>query len=140
MQSGPWLKLKPREIEKTFMQVVYDLDRILVFDSIEMLETQFRILSHDIYGPLPQIMIEDTQDRYPVLEQIALKTAQLCAIVGMRSDIVRMYPGCEFLPPTVTDEGYLVGLRYLGRTTLAEDRTHWEAYHRLVEKLGNRIV
>lgn len=57
MQPDPLLKLKSREIEKTFVQVTHNLHRILVFDGIDMLESGFRIHCHDLYGPLPAIEI-----------------------------------------------------------------------------------
>jgi len=81
MQTGPWLKLRPRKIEKTFNQVISDLHRILVLDGIDQLGTGFRIRSHDLYGPMPKILIEDTEDRYPVLDAIEREAEKLCAMV-----------------------------------------------------------
>ncbi len=59
---------------------------------------------------------------------------------GVRGDLAGIFPGCEFLLPTRTDTGYVVGLRFGGRMVLAEDKTHWEAYHRLAEEAVRRIL
>jgi hypothetical protein len=128
----PLYRLKSREIHQRFMATVLDLKRILVWDEVDMLESGFRIHCHDLYGPLPVIEIEETLERYPTIELLEQEAAQLCAIVGMRAKLVSAFPGCTFLPPTITDTGYLVGLNYQKRVLFGEDKTHWEAYHRLM--------
>jgi hypothetical protein len=92
----------------------------------------FRIRSHDLYGPLPDILIHDTGDRHPVLHRIHNEAAKLYAIARIRQDLGEMFRGCKFLLPTLTGNGALVGLRFRGKTVLAEAKSHWEAYHRLV--------
>jgi len=128
------------EIERTFDLVVTDLHKILIFDGIDHLEAGFRIRSHDLYGPLPEILIADTGDRLSVLDQIQCETAKLCAIVRVRDDLAAMFPGCEFFLPMKIDTGSVVGLRFDGRTVLAEDRTNWEAYHQLMEEAVKRLL
>jgi len=39
------------------------------------------------------------------------------------------------LLPTRIGEGCVVGLRFAGKTVLAEDKSYWEAYHRLMRKV-----
>lgn len=90
--------------------------------------------SRDLYGPLPQILIEDTGDRWEVLDAIEREAAKLIAIVRVRKMLGGMYPGCEFLLPTRMDGGWVTGIRFEGRTVMAEGPTHWEAYHRLARK------
>jgi hypothetical protein len=103
-----------------------DWKEILVLDGIDKLEDPigFRIRSHDLYGPLPDIVIEDTCDRYPVLGSITFETAKLIAIVRNRHDLRGIFRGCVFLLPTSTDKGSLVGIRFRGKTVLAEAPSH----------------
>jgi hypothetical protein len=134
--------LRIAEIEKAFIQVVGELKEILVLDGIDQFTDppRCRIRSHDLYGPLPNIMIKDTGDRYPVLDGIEREAAKLIAMVRVRNDLARMFPGCEFLLPTSTEEGALVGMRFRGRTILAEEKSHWEAYHKLVREAVSNIL
>lgn len=130
------LRLRLPEIEKVFTQFAIDLKEILVLDGIDKLEDPigFRIRSHDLYGPLPDIVIEDTCDRYPVLDKLTRETAKLFAMVRDRQDLRGIFRGCVFLLPTSTDRGSLVGIRFRGKTVLAEAPSHWEAYHELVRR------
>ncbi len=91
------LKLRTPQIEEAFTQVVIGLKRILVLDGIDRFDSVFRIRSHDLYGPLPEIIIKDTGDRYSVLDNIQRETAKLCTMVRVRDDFAAMFPGCEFL-------------------------------------------
>jgi len=52
-------------------------------------------------------------------------------VVTPMDGLARGYEGCEFLPPTHTDEGVVVGMSFEGRTILAEDRILSVAYHKL---------
>jgi len=60
----------------TFVQVAIDLKEILVLDGIDQLSDPpgFRIRSHDRYGPLSDILIKDTGDRYPVLDPTGMSS------------------------------------------------------------------
>jgi hypothetical protein len=140
--SNDYVKLRTSEIEKVFVHAPIDLKEILVLDGIDQLSDPpgFRIRSHDLYGPLPDVLIHDTGDRYPVLDRIQNEAAKLIAIVRVRQDLEGMFRGCKFLLPTLTVKGALVGLRFLGRTVLAEARSHWEAYHKLVRKAVSAIL
>ena len=95
------MKLRVPEVEKAFLQVAIDLKEILVLDGIDQLADPpgFRIRSHDLYGSLPDILIEDTGDRYPVLDKLEREAAKLTAMVRVRNDLAGMFPGCEFLLP-----------------------------------------
>jgi hypothetical protein len=136
------MRLRNQEIEKAFVQVAIDLKEILVLDGIDQLPDPpgFRIRSHDLYGPLPDTLIHDTGDRYPVLDRIQNEAAKLIAMVRVRQELAGIFRGCAFLLPTSTGEGALVGLRSRGRTILAEDKSHWEAYHGLVKKAVSAIL
>jgi hypothetical protein len=128
--------LRIPEVEKAFTQVAIDLKEILVLDGIDTLEDPagFRIRSHDLWGPLPDIVIEDTGDRYPVLDSIIRETSKRIATIRIRRDLAEVFRGCEFLLPTSTGKGFLVGIRFGSRTVLAEGPNHWEAYHELSRK------
>jgi hypothetical protein len=144
-QSAPshdWLLLRLSEVEKAFVQVAIDLKEILVLDGIDQhIDPRgFRIRAHDIFGPLPDIIIKDTGDRYPVLERISNEAAKLIAIVRIRNDLAGIFPRCKFLLPTSTGNGALVGMRFGGRTILAEEKSYWEAYHRLMLEAVGKIL
>lgn len=134
--------LRRSDIEKAFLKVVMDLKMILVLDGIYRSSDppEFRIHSHDLYGPLPEILIRDTGDRYHVLDNLQGETAKLCAMVRVRDDIATIFPGCNFLLPTRTDEGSVVGIRFTGRSFLAEHMNCWEAYHKLQEEAVRKIL
>jgi hypothetical protein len=141
-QADNYLRLRDTEIEKAFTQVAIDLKMFIVFDGLDRLENPigFGIHSHDPFGPLPDIVIEDTGDRYPVLDRIALEAAKLSAIVRDRQDLRGIFPACIFLLPTSTVEGALAGIRFRGRTVLAEAPSHWEAYHKLIRKAVRELL
>jgi hypothetical protein len=136
------LRLKPHQIEKSFVLVASDLKRNLFVDGIDQFEDPpgFRIRSHDPFGPMPEIVIRDTGDRYPVLENIQREAAKICAMVRIRDNIAAIFPGCKFLLSTKTDEGSLVGIRFAGRTIFAEHRNCWEAYHKLLRQAVREIL
>jgi hypothetical protein len=117
------------EAEKTFVQVVLDLKEILVLDCIDQFAAppRFRIRSHDLHGVLPDAIVKDTEDRLQFLDTVSREAAKLYAMARVRTDLAGMFPGCEFLLPTKTEKGSLVGLRFAGRTVLADDRSNWEA-------------
>ncbi len=131
-------RLQIPEIEKAFAQVVVDFKEILVLDRIDFYDKPpaFRIHCHDLHGPLPVTRIEDTGDRYPVLDHIIGETAKLIAAARVRREIADLFPtGAEFMLPTSTDNGSLVGIRWESRTYLAEGTTLLEAYHELRQKV-----
>jgi hypothetical protein len=99
----------------------------------------FRIRSHDLYGPRPEILIKDTRDRYYVLDETKREAAKLCAMVRVREDLAGIFPGCEFLLPIRMETGSVVGLKFDGKTVFAEDRTHWEVHHMLLRKAVEAI-
>jgi hypothetical protein len=121
-----WTLLRVLEIEKTFMQVILDLQVILVLDGIEVLPELpgFRIRSHDLYGPLPDALIKDTGDRYPVLDEIVREAAKRIAMVRVRDAIVGIFGKCTFLLPTSTGDCARVGMQVQGRMVLAEAISH----------------
>ena len=132
--------LHPITIERVFTNCVMDCRQIMVLDGIDIMTDGFRIRRHDLYGPLPEIDIRDTEDRLPVLDNIQMETARLCAVVQIRDNLAGMFPGCKFLPPTKTDSGVLIGLRFAGRTVLAEGQSYCETYHKLTRKAVRRIL
>jgi hypothetical protein len=136
------VKLRMSEIEKVFVQVPTDLHEILVLDDIDAPPDLpgFRIRSHDLHGPIPDILIHDTGDRYPVLDRIQNEAAKLIAIVRVRQELTGMFRGCKFLQSISTGEGALVGLRFRGKTVFAEDKSHWQAYHKLLREAVSTIL
>jgi hypothetical protein len=140
--SDTWLQLRLLEIEKVFVQVAIDLKEILVLDGIDQLSdpSRFRIRSNDLFGPLPEIIIQGTGDRDPVLDKIQNEAAKLIAIVRVRKDLAGMYPECEFLLPTSIEEGAPIGMWFGGKTILAEEKNHWEAYHKLVREAVSKLL
>lgn len=78
-------------------------------------------------------------NRLAILDKIQNEAAKLIAIVRIRQDLSRLFPGCEFLLPTQTDPSYVVGIRFQGKVILAEEKSFWKAYHRLLKQAVWRI-
>ena len=70
-----YLLLSPRQIEKVFTDCVYDLDRILVVDGIDILPDGFRVRSHDLYGQLPAIVMQNSGDTFQEKKGLETKPA-----------------------------------------------------------------
>ena len=60
------LALHSATIEKTFTDAVMDLKEVVVMDGIDILpdNSGFRIRCHDLYGPLPEIVVKDSGDTF----------------------------------------------------------------------------
>lgn len=60
------LTLHPATIEKTFTDCVMDLKEVIVLDGIDILadSTGFRVRSHDLHSPLPEIVVKDSGDTF----------------------------------------------------------------------------
>ncbi len=109
-----------------------------VLDGVEQVSDTpgFRIRSHDLHGPLPDSVIANTGERLEVLDRVSFAAAKLLAMVHSRQEIERMFLGCEFLPPTSTDDTKVVGIRIGRGTVLAQAKLFWEAYHQLERNIG----
>ncbi len=131
LPPGPRLRLP--EVERAFTQVVIDLKEILVLDGIDTLDTPpgFRIRCHDLYGPLPETVIVDSGDRYSSLDCVIREAAKRVAMARIRQELVGVLPMSEFLLPTSTGSGVLVGIRTKNKTLLTEGPTFSEAYDEL---------
>ena len=53
------LSLHVCEVEKAFVQVAIDLHAIIVLDGVDQLKSPpgYRIRSHDLHGPLPDVVV-----------------------------------------------------------------------------------
>ncbi len=111
----------------------------MVLDGVDPLHDQqrYRIRSHDLYGPLPTIEIEDDGDRLKVVSDIRNEAAKLSAIHGLRRELLEMFEDATFLEPTLVDEVAVVGISYGNGeyTTMAEGASFLDAYHKLREKV-----
>jgi serine protease inhibitor ecotin len=137
-QTRDWRRLQIPKIEKAFAQIVIELRETLVLDGIDAScnPPAFRVRCHDPYGPLPDTTIEGTGETYPVLDHVIRAAAKLMAVAHVRREITGLFPaGAEFMLPTSTDNGSLVGIRWESRTYLAEGSTLLEAYHGLRQKI-----
>jgi hypothetical protein len=126
------------QIEKAFEQIVIDQKEMLVLDGIDLCgrHPTFRIRCHDLYGPLPDATIESAEEHHPVLDHVLRAAAKLIAVSRARREIAALFPaGAEFMLPTSTDRGSLVGIQWESKTYLAEGRTLLEAYHELRQKV-----
>ncbi len=136
-------RLTPEKIEKEFVQVAIDLKDVIVLDGVDQLPgNRFRIRSHDLYGPLPAIEIEDDRDRLKVVDDIHREAAKLSAIHGLRKELVEMFEDARFLEPTLMNQTAVVGISYgNGKyTTMAEGTSFLDAYHKLREKVIDEIL
>jgi hypothetical protein len=86
--------LHPAEVEKALVQTVIDLHAIIVIDGIDKLESPpgFRIGSHDLHGPLPDVIVYDSGARYRLLEQIGRETAKIYPILQNRERLSQQQP------------------------------------------------
>ncbi len=135
-----WRRLQTHEIERAFAKVVIDFKEILVLDGIDIFDTPpaFRIRCHDLHGPLPVPAIEDTGDRYPVLDRIIGEAAKAIAVARVRREIADLFPAdAEFMLPTSTESGSVVGIRWESRIYLAEGPSLLEAYRELRQKVDD---
>ncbi len=133
-----WRRLHIPKIEKAFAQIVIDLRETLVLDGMDACDIPpaFRVRCHDSYGPLPDAVIEGTGETYPLLDHVLREAARLIAAARIRREIAAFFPaGAEFMLPTSTDSGSLVGIRWESRIYLAEGSTLTEAYHKLRRKV-----
>jgi hypothetical protein len=116
-----------------------DLHELIVLDSIDILpdRTGFRVRSHDLHGPLPEIRITDSGDTFADKDRLSMEACRLVAVVRLRDQMVRFLPGCRLLPPTSMGGQAIAGLKVGPRTWLAEGEDSLAAYHGLYEKVMN---
>jgi hypothetical protein len=101
--------LKPRQIEKVFNECVEDLNRILVFDGVDILADGFRVRSHDLYGQLPEIVMQNSGDTFWDKDRLGNEVCKLVTIVKLRDQIVAWLPRGEFLAPASIDGKAIAG-------------------------------
>ena len=148
------------KIEDTFTTTISDLHVIVVLDSVTRLtspedtsanstddfiadstsynsseNSTILIQSHDLYGPLPEILIPDNGDRYTILASVASEASKLYAINRVREGISNWLEVCEFLKHTVLDDGVLVGVRWRKSVVFAEAGSFCDAYLELRERV-----
>ena len=127
------LALHPATAEKTFTDAVMDLKEVIVLDGIDILpdKSGFRVRSHDLHGPLPEIVIEDSGDIFQDKDRLGREGCKLVAIVGLRDQMTRWLHGGKFLPPTTVGDHAAVGFKVGPRTWLAAGQDFLVAYHEL---------
>lgn len=126
------------EVEDLFVGIAAALLVNIILDGIDELPEGcgYRIRSHDLYGPLPEIEIEYKGDREQILDRISLEIARLGAINRLRYELAAQVSNCEFISATPSDKITVVGIRSGGRTILARGRDLCQAYQRLNRKLA----
>ena len=133
--------LSSSEIEKEFLLAAIHLKQIVVLDEIERVAEPpgFRIRSHDLHGPLPEIAVLDTGDHTEILETVSREAAKLNAIARHREELAVTYQACQFLPQKILDSGVVVGMQVERRTILAEAPTFWQAYGKLRQRVFRKL-
>lgn len=91
----------------------------------------FRVRSHDLLGPLPEIVVKDSGDTFQDKDRLGNQACKLVAVVRLRGEMVRLLPGSKLLPPTSMDGKAVVGLKAGPRSWLAEGEDFLAAYHEL---------
>lgn len=109
------LTLRPETIEKVFTDCLMDLGHVIVPDGIDILPDKscFRVRSHDLHGPLPEIVIEDSGNTFADKERLGTEACKLIAIVRLRDQMTRWLPGGKFLLPTTAGNHPPPGYRRL---------------------------
>ncbi len=104
-----------------------------MLDGINILNDNsgFRVRSHDLYGSLPDIVMEDSGDTIVDKDRISTAACKLYAIVKLRDQMRRWMLGGKFLPPTKVGEQATVGFKVGPKTWLAEGKEFLAAYHEL---------
>jgi len=89
------LTLHSVTVEKTFLDCVMDLKEVIILDGIDILpdSSGFRVRSHDLYGPLPEVVVRDSGDTYVDKDRLGNEACKLVAIVRMRDRMVRWFAG-----------------------------------------------
>ena len=129
-----WFNLNRREFERQFSLPAVELKEVIALDAIDLLPEQssIKIRSHDLHGPLPEILIQvDPADRLGTFDRVEREAVKLCAISRLRRDLEEAFSGATFLLPTRLDGRCVAGLQWHGRTVLAEAEDFVQAYHRL---------
>lgn len=124
-----YLTLRPETIEKTFTDAVTDLKQIVILDVIDILpdNSGFQVRSHDLHGPLPELLIQDSGDSFLDKDRLGREACKLVAIVRLRDQMLRFLPGSKLLPPTSMDGKAIAGLKGGGRGPgLRRGRISWQ--------------
>ncbi len=135
--KATYLALRPETIEKTFTDAVMDLKQVIVLDGVDILPERsgFRLRCHDLYGPLPEIVIKDSGDTFLDKERLGREACKLIAIVRLRDQIARWLPGGRYLSPTKVDSHATAGFKVGPRTWLVEAEDFLAAYHELYRQV-----
>ena len=101
-----WFNLNRREFERQFALPVVELKEIVALDGIELLpgQSSTKIHSHDLHGPLPEIILQvDPADRLGTFDRLGSEATKLCAISRLRRELDEAFSGATFLPPSEAD-------------------------------------
>jgi hypothetical protein len=87
-----WFHLNRREFERQFAVPALELKEIVTLDGIELLPEQssIKILSHDLHGSLPEIIIY-AADRLGTFDRLGREATKLCAISRLRRELVEVF-------------------------------------------------
>ncbi len=138
-----WFNANRREFERQFTLPAVELKEIVALDSIGLLpeESSIKVRSHDLHGPLPDVIIlANVDDRLGTFDRLGREAVKLCAISPPRRELEDAFSGSTFLPPTRVDGNYLAGLQWHGRTVLAEADDFVQAYHRVWKRTVRRFL
>jgi hypothetical protein len=94
-----WFNLNHREFERQFALPAVELKEIVALDDMELLPEQslLRIRSHDLHGPLPEIILQvDPADRLGAFEALGREVVRLCAVTRLRRELDGRFQGQRF--------------------------------------------
>jgi hypothetical protein len=128
-------------VEDVFMRIAVDVQSLISLDGIDELPGQngFRIRIHDLYGPLPDVQVQDLEDGSPLLEQIETEAAKRYVVARIRQNILQRCPEGQFLSPICTDKVY-VGINLGGDPVMASGRDFLDAYDKLRSQVSEVAV
>ncbi|MBP1609477.1 MAG: hypothetical protein H6Q04_1712 [Acidobacteria bacterium] len=135
MPFRDYTNLRVSQIEKIFIQTVFDLKQIVVLDGIDFHDFGFCVRCHDLYGPLSVIRINDSGDTFAHRDRLENEICKLIAITRIRDRVRRWLPDGKFLLPTRLDSWVIVGYRVGSKTWMAEGADTVRAYHALDEQV-----
>jgi len=123
-----------------FIKTLKDLKDPVILDGIDCRPggTQYRIHTHDFYGPLPNINFRlkiDEDDEAFLLGKVNIETCKLGAISQARFDLASYFPLCQFHLPAKKDGKSVVGITIGSNSYTAESHAFWQAYLDLKRKV-----
>ena len=105
-------------------------------DGSDVPAEEWCIQCHERLGSLQPVRIADDGERQSTRQAVETEACKLYAVSRLRDGIAALLPGCRFLPPTIIQDGVVVGAILGKRTVLAEGQDFLAACNRVTARLA----